>query len=174
MKKISIKSLWVLICFISFNSFSQTANNCLSVREGFIVKIIENIKGDEQLTKSIDYLFFNEKPKIEKSDTPISLYQKNGQLINIAAYRSANFKRSMTEEYVEFDKTKSDVSDFIKNKSFNFQVYRVSMAFSIQNAEINSITNNETSHSYSYFKNLPENKLMEEIEIIYPLLIEVW
>lgn len=173
MRLFYIGLLGLLMCITNISLFSQATDSSVIITEGYIVKVIEKLKWEEQQTKSVDYLFFKEQPKIDKKENPLSLYDLGGQLIDITIYRSENFARTMTEGYIQFDGCKRNVLKEVDTKSFNFQIYKVLMACSISSNTINSITSkNETSHSYSYFKNMADDKLIEKTDIIYPFIID--
>ncbi len=164
--------IYIIFSFLFFESFSQSIDSCLSLKEGFIVEITQQIRNESQLTKSIDYLYFTENPNIEKKDDPLSLYYKGGQLVNISYYNSVNFKRSMIGDLKRFD---TNPLDEIRNRDFIFQTYRIVMVYTIHIESINDLVSyNMTSHSYSYLKNLDQNQLDKKAEIIYPSIIQNW
>jgi len=173
--KISIALLsFLYLIFVVFLLSAQTPQlKCLTVKEGYIVKLVEN-SDDDDLTKSVDYFFLIEKPILTDSTTPIMLFKHGGRLLGKSYLNSINLERNLQEKFVEFDR-KDKVISVLITKKFEIHIYRVLMAFFEERVVLDMYISKEgTSHSHSYLFNLSDLDKKNEVDVLYPEIVRTW
>lgn len=176
MKLIKVKLTFIIIYLVSNIPTSTASDSCLSIKDGYLIKVYKDVRNDSTLFPSDSY-FFENIPVISKNTFPDSIDVLPGNvLLNMKYFSNKDFIRSIEggnyTKYIELQKP--IYVEYIQD-DYIIEIYKVSLVFKIVSMTISEyLKDAETrlSHKTSRLSNSPFPSKI--VDVILPEIILVW